>query len=214
MQRSRNPFMPMTRLEMFMDGVFAIAITLLIIEIKVPDHSELEEAGGLSNYLIHIWPQYLSYIISFFILGVWWSSMHHFHLMIKRTNHTFNLINIFFLMTIAFIPFTTAVLGDYISETEHRQTAVTLYCLGYYLPSLAAVMMVMYAFPNHRLVDANITKRYLNKFRNKILAGQILVLTAFITSLFFPIAAIIITGITFMLFFIPPESIEYENSAN
>ena len=70
-----------------MDGVFAIAITLLVIEIKVPGHKDVEEAGGLRNYLLSIWPHYASYIVSYFILGVWWSSMNHFHLMVKNINH-------------------------------------------------------------------------------------------------------------------------------
>lgn len=211
MARKINPFLPFSRLEFFMDGVFAIAITLLVIEIKVPGHQDVEKAGGLSNYLLHIWPHYASYIVSFFILGVWWSSMNHFHLMIKKTNHSFNLINIFFLMTIAFIPFTTAVMAEYITHAEYRQVAVTTYCIGYYLPSFAAVIMVLYAFTNHRLADPSLSIKFMNRFRNKILIGNFMILSALIASFFFPVLAIIITALTFFMFFIPPEEPEYDN---
>ena len=205
----KNPYLTMGRLEAFTDGVFAIAITLLVMEIKVPGHARIEEAGSLYNALIQLWPHYLSYIVSFFVIGVWWSSMHHFHQIVKRTNHAFNLINIFFFMTIAFIPFTTAVMGEYISEPEHRQAAVTVYCLGYYLPSVAALIMVLYAFPNYRLADPAITKKFLNTFRLKVIAGQVLTLAALVVSFFFPLAALVITGLAFVMFFIPPESPEY-----
>ena len=83
------------RLILFSDAVFAIAITLLVIEIKVPGHAKIQEAGSLYNALIQLWPHYLSYFVSFFVIGVWWSSMHHFHQIVKKTNHAFNLINIF-----------------------------------------------------------------------------------------------------------------------
>ncbi len=211
MGRRTNPLLSFSRLEIFMDGVFAIAITLLVIEIKVPGHKEIDELGGLRNYLISIWPHYISYMVSFFILGVWWSSMNHFHLMVKKTNHTFNIINVFFLMTIAFIPFTTAVMGEYTSYTEYRNVAVTTYCIGYYLPSLSAVIMVLYAFHRHRLVDPLLSQKFMDRFRNKIIAGNAMVLLALISSFFYPIVALIITGITFILFFIPPEEPEYED---
>ncbi|MBK9106816.1 MAG: DUF1211 domain-containing protein [Saprospiraceae bacterium] len=212
MARKINPSLPFSRLEFFMDGVFAISITLLVIEIKVPGYESLQKAGGLGNYLLSIWPHYLSYVISFFIIGVWWSSMNHFHLMVKKTNHTFNIINIFFLMTIAFIPFTTAIMGEYTTHTEFRQVAVTTYCIGYYLPSLAAVIMVLYAFGNHRLVDPSLSNKFMTRFRNKILIGNVMIISALIASFFFPIIAIIITAFTFIMFFIPPEEPEYEDN--
>ena len=63
--KKKNPEMETARLEMFTDGVFAIAITLLVLEIKIPTHEQVHQAGGLYKYLMHIWPAYVSYILTF-----------------------------------------------------------------------------------------------------------------------------------------------------
>ena len=119
------------RLEFFSDGVFAIAITLLVLEIKIPTHEQIHHSGGLYKYLLHIWPSYVSYIMSFMVIGIYWSNMHHaFSYMIKKTNHTFNLITILFLMTIAFMPFVTAVFADYVMDPENFGAAVSTLSIG------------------------------------------------------------------------------------
>src|SRR4051794_12283451 len=109
-----------TRLEAFTDGVFAIAITLLIIEIKVPSHAELEKES-LLQYIYHQWPKYFAYVFSFINLGIYWANHHYLFRLFKRTDHYFNLLNVFFLMTISFFPYPAGILGEYIMEEGHRK---------------------------------------------------------------------------------------------
>src|SRR5436189_5058790 len=87
------------RLEAFSDGVFAIAITLLIIEIKVPTHEEVALYGSLSGYLVHLWPSYFAYAFSFFVIGVYWVNHHYLFQFFTHTNHYFSLLTILFLMS-------------------------------------------------------------------------------------------------------------------
>src|SRR4249919_3075461 len=101
------------RLEAFSDGVFAIAITLLILEIKVPGAEELKHTS-LTKYLSDQWPKYFAYVFSFLVLGIYWTNHHYLFKLYKRTDHWFNLLNVFFLMTISFLPFPSAILGEYI----------------------------------------------------------------------------------------------------
>jgi uncharacterized membrane protein len=129
------------RIEAFSDGVFAIAITLLIIEIAVP-HVDARE--GLGDALLDEWPSYFAYVLSFITIGIYWANHHSFYRLFLRTNHTFLMLNVFFLMCIAFLPFPTAVLAEYLQDGEHRGTAVTLYSLGLLLPAFGWFLVWLY----------------------------------------------------------------------
>ncbi len=105
-------FMNLNRFEAFSDGVFAIAMTLLVIEIKVPDLSEATASTAI-NTLIHTVPHILSYITSFLVIGVLWLNHHALFHLLKRVDRIVLTINLVLLMCIAFIPFPTALLGEY-----------------------------------------------------------------------------------------------------
>src|SRR6266700_5092270 len=140
------------RLEAFSDGVFAIAITLLILEIHVPEITTLQHAS-LSQYLVNYWPKYLAYIFSFIIIGIYWANHHYLFKFYKKTDHIFNLLNVLFLMSIAFLPFPSAVLGQFILEPEHKSTAVSFYCLGIFIPSFFWLISWLYACHKKRLIE-------------------------------------------------------------
>src|SRR5262245_13649811 len=87
------------RIEAFSDGVFAIAITLLVLEIKVP---HVPEGGSLWIELGNLWTSYFGYIFSFIMIGVYWANHHHIFHVYKKSDHYFVLLNVLFLMCIAF----------------------------------------------------------------------------------------------------------------
>ena len=104
--------MPKTRLEAFSDGVFAIAITLLIIEVRVPD----SEAGELARDLANQWPSYAAYAVSFAIIGIIWVNHHDIFERIVTVDRPLLFLNLLLLLTVAFLPLPTALLGDYIRK--------------------------------------------------------------------------------------------------
>ena len=116
--------MDTNRLEAFSDGVFAIAITLLILEVKVPGGDE-----GLAHRLLHAWPGYLGYVISFAVIGIMWANHHNIFRLIGRCDHVMVLANLLFLLFVAFIPFPTKVLGDELGHgtAADQRTAVVFY---------------------------------------------------------------------------------------
>lgn len=198
------------RLEMFSDGIFAIAITLLVLEIKIPKHEDLAVHGGLFNYIKDIWPSYFSYVITFFSIGIYWANHHWLFSFVRRTNHTFNLLNIFFLMTIAFMPFPAAILGDYIMDAEYCNAAVATYCAGALLCSLIVLFVVRYAVKNNRLTDANLNKPWARAQIVKIVASNVICSIALILAFYYPMASITLICLIYLMFLIPPSTPIYD----
>lgn len=156
------------RIESFSDGVFAIAITLLVLEIKVP-HFEDGNARELASALVGLWPSYFGYVFSFVMIGIHWVQHHYVFKLYERSDHNFALLNGLYLMSIAFVPFPTGVLARYVADPAVQKTAIVFYAIGLFLPAFAYVLIWLYASQNHRLVHKNLddgfiahlTRRYL-----------------------------------------------------
>ncbi len=101
------------RIVFFSDAVFAIAITLLALEIRLPSLPESAGNGELLAALAGLWPRYLSYIISFLAIGMMWMAHHRTFRHLRRYDERLMLLNILFLLLIGFLPFPTAVIGEF-----------------------------------------------------------------------------------------------------
>jgi uncharacterized membrane protein len=110
------------RLETFADGVFAIAITLLVLGIRAPDPN-----SNLGPALLDEWPQFAAYVVSFLTIGIMWAQHHRLFLIIRRSNATFAMINVIFLMCVAFLPYPTNVLAERIGSGVDPVGATLLY---------------------------------------------------------------------------------------
>jgi uncharacterized membrane protein len=110
------------RIESFSDGVFAIAITLLVIEIKVPEH-ELVARIGLFRSLLDLWPSYLAFLTSFLTILVIWVHHHWIFVLANKRDHALFYLNGLLLLFVTFIPFPTALLADYLLYPESRVAA-------------------------------------------------------------------------------------------
>jgi uncharacterized membrane protein len=113
------------RVEAFSDGVIAIAITLLILEIKVPKVAELTSAG-LWPKLLGLWPSFLAFVMSFGTILVMWVNHHRIFRLVRTTDYPFLYWNGFLLLTITFLPFPTAVLAEHLACSE-APTAAAFY---------------------------------------------------------------------------------------
>jgi uncharacterized membrane protein len=103
---------PTDRIETLTDGIFAIAMTLLVLSIEVPTLPAPVTPAVFSAYVTSILPQIFIYVIGFILLAVFWMN-HHIFFVIERTNTTLLWINILWLMSIALVPFSTAIVGRY-----------------------------------------------------------------------------------------------------
>jgi TMEM175 potassium channel family protein len=157
------------RLETFCDGVFAIAITLLVLEIRGPSEQAVAEAGGLFPALARLWPSYLGYVISFLTLGIMWANHHSIFEYVRRADRNFLMINVLFLMCVSFLPFPTHVLADHLADPHERPAAVAFYSATLFVIALAYNAVWRYAVASGRLLGPEadpggmrtISRRYL-----------------------------------------------------
>ena len=115
--------MSTSRTEAFSDGIFAIAATLLVLELKVPQ----VEPGGLADALLESWPSYATYVVSFLTIGIIWVNHHAVLDRIREVNRPLLFMNLMFLMAVAAIPFPTALLGDYLQAGHDERLAAVVY---------------------------------------------------------------------------------------
>jgi uncharacterized membrane protein len=106
--------LPVGRIEAFSDGVMAIVVTILVLEMKVPDvHLASDVGGALAEKLIESIPKILSYVVSFLVLAVWWVAHHQLIHLLKKSDRGVLWLNSLFLMFLALIPWPTAIIGEY-----------------------------------------------------------------------------------------------------
>lgn len=165
------------RLVFFSDAVFAIAITLLALDIRLPEGSDTLSASELRDALIALSPQYLSYMLSFLVIGIFWRSHHAKFRIVKRFDQGLFWLNLLLLMVIAFIPFSTSVLSSNASSTATIFYALTIASAG-----IASGLINVYATRGNRLVRDGLT--FEERWRGPMLG----LLTAFVFLLSIPIA--------------------------
>jgi uncharacterized membrane protein len=131
--------MSTNRLESFSDGVFAVAITLLVLGIEVPDVGSHESLG---HALLGNWPQYAAYVVSFLTIGIIWINHHAMIGRLRVADHAILILNLLLLMAIAVLPFATNLVAAYLRHPEQRSLAAVVYA------SALLVMGVMFALLN------------------------------------------------------------------
>jgi len=139
------------RLETFSDGVFAIAATLLILELQLPGR------GSVTHELLYLWPSYLAYTISFLTIGIMWINHHSLFKQIDQVDRTFLAINVVFLMVIAFLPFPTSVLASHLHHDA--KAAAFFYGLTNVLMAVMFNAVWFYASIGRRLIRADADER-------------------------------------------------------
>lgn len=187
--------MKTARLEAFSDGVFAIIITIMVLELKVPHSTQI-------SALLSLWPTFLSYILSFWLVAIYWVNHHHIIHLVTKANSAILWTNMLLLFFLSLIPFSTAYLG----ENHSSSLTVGIYGCNITLSSIAFVFLnSAIAFNNKD--DA--AKQKLHKsLRNKACIGILIN----IASVAFAPISVYISYICFILpplmYFLPDKRIE------
>jgi len=163
-----------SRIETLTDGVFAIVMTILVLEITVPQISHSETAIELPKQLLELWPVIQSYGTSFIILGFFWIAHDYQFHYVKRANRTFLWITIFYLMFIAFVPFSTSIIGEY----GDQQISVIIYAVNISIIGFWEYIRWKYATKDHQLVDSDLNPTFITKMSRRFLLGPTIYLIA------------------------------------
>jgi TMEM175 potassium channel family protein len=168
------------RLEAFSDGVLAIAITLLVIEIQPPAH---EPGVSLASALWDQWPSYVAYVVSFMQIGVIWLNHHRIFQTVRAVDGTLLLLNLLLLMCVAFIPFPTAVVADNLQEGgSDASTAMALYGGVMLLTALSFVALYSWITHDERIAGTLPPRRTLRAARLRFSLGLLAYTVAFLLS--------------------------------
>jgi uncharacterized membrane protein len=147
------------RVEAFSDGIFAIIITLLVLEIKVPHLEDHHSAKDLLQALLGLLPKFTGWIISFFTIAVIWVNHHKIFKQIRQLDSGIFWWNAFLLLWCTFIPFPTAVLGDY----PDNRTSIILYGVVMSLMALSFSLMRWYAIRKKGVLDESVDLKVFKK---------------------------------------------------
>jgi uncharacterized membrane protein len=189
---------PTNRLEAFSDGVFAIAATLLVLELRVP-----AGAPDLARALLEVWPTYAAYLVSFLTIGIIWVNHHTLLAHCQRADRRFLYLNLLLLAAVAIVPFPTALVGQYILSADGATAALVVYGLGAVLIALGFSGIFFYATHDHRLVGDAPTARRIRQegrlFPIGLAAYTFGIALAFVA----PIASLAVYGLTALFYALP-----------
>jgi uncharacterized membrane protein len=177
--------MGIERLQAFADGVFAIAATLLILNV------DTQAGGGLGGRLLHIWPSYIGYAVSFLTIGIMWVNHHTVMHLVERVDRTYLFLTVFFLMCVAFVPFPTRLVAEHI-RGEGAQAAALAY--GFTMTATAIMFGAIwyYAASGRRLLRADADDRLVSGISRSFAPGTGLYLGSTLVAFGSPTASVIL----------------------
>lgn len=200
------------RLVLFTDAVFAIAITLLIIEIKVPElHGPITE-DAFWDSMIELIPKFGGFIVSFFIIGLYWFVHHNMFGFV--INYTTKLIwlNIIFLFSIVIMPFTTAVYSEYSMNEEYINliSPFAVYVANICLTGIMNYILLDYIFnPKNKITEFTPSKIEISYAKKRALAVPIIFVLTMIITYFLPgIGKLFLFTIPIVMRFLNPKKVK------
>jgi uncharacterized membrane protein len=169
------------RIEAFSDGVFAIAITLLVLGIKVPLPTDVRVGGGLGSALVHLWPHYLAFVTSFATILAMWVNHHRIFTFVLRSDHFFLYWNGLLLLLVTFMPFPTTVLAEYFMHPD-AWIAGAVFAGTQVAVALAFKGLWRYASKNGRLLGQHVVPADIDQITRQHQYGPVLYSVAFVLS--------------------------------
>jgi TMEM175 potassium channel family protein len=189
----------LNRVEAFSDGVFAIVVTLLVLELKVPILRDHTSAGELGHQLVDLIPKFLSWLISFIIVCKFWLNHHHLLTFARHATYGMIWLNSIFLMGQSFIPFPTALMGEY----PMNALAVGLFGIVMAVNTLLFIALQSYIMRN--VVKPELADAQVPHLTQKSFVGVISYLLGVVTMLINIHIAFVLYALTPLFFITPPQ---------
>jgi len=190
------------RVEAFSDGVFAIAITLLVLEIQLPSLGENPSPESLLNSLGSLWPSYIGYLVSFLTIGNAWINHHNLFRLVGRVSHSLMITNLLLLMAIGFLPFPTALLADTLGKPG-EQVGVVVYA-GVFV--FTAVMFNLLWLSVKKVLKPGVPRSVIEAINRSYLLGPPISAAALVIAFVNPTIGILVIGGLMVLYLLPRAS--------
>jgi len=174
-------FIDKSRMESLVDGIFAVCMTILVLTIDFPKGLNIKDDIVILKAIENLIPQMIIYFVAFALIGIFWCIYHSRFRYVKRLDNTFIWINLFWLMFIGLMPFSTSLNGDY----PMFHTAVLVFHLNFLILSSLLFVLWAYAFTNN-LIDESLEKKTVRLNRNILIVMVVVCLFALIISFFSP----------------------------
>jgi uncharacterized membrane protein len=188
------------RIEAFSDGVFAIAVTLLILEVKVPAAG----SGQLGKQLLQQWPSYVAFVLSFAFIGIMWINHHRLFNHIRRADDGLLIWNLLLLLGVTAVPFPTAVLATHLQTADARIAAI-VYNGTYLVIAIFFNLLWRYALTHH-LLGHEVDKASADKISKQYAGGPFLYV-ACIALAWFSVTASLVLNLCLAIFFALPPAV-------
>ncbi len=186
------------RLEAFCDGVFAIAITLLILEIKVPPIGSSHTIAEFWHRLLEDWPSWFGFCLSFVIILVSWVNHHTVFKIITKSSPQFTYANGFMLFTIVVIPFSTGLMSEYL-RTNLAQPATTVYCFSILMHNVSWIVFGRAAmYPHSLFKDRESHDMYVKAVYRASEVAFLFYLSLCIVSFWFPFVSMVLMTVSWL----------------
>jgi len=190
----------LNRTEAFSDGVFAIVVTLLVLELKVPILHDRASVSELNHRLVDLVPKFLSWLISFVIVCKFWLNHHHLLTFARHATYGMVWLNSIFLMGQAFIPFPTALMGEF----PANPLAVSLFGAVMAVNTLLFIALQSYIIGN--LLKPELVSAVVPHLTRKSFVGVVSYLLGAAATLFNVHVAFVLYALTPLFFITPPQS--------
>jgi len=187
------------RIESLTDGIFATVMTVLVLSLSVPVITSANVSSELVVDLESLFPNVVSYVISFVVIGVYWVSHHAVFHFVKRTNRQLIWLNMLFLLCVGFIPFSAALIGRY----PYQQITTIIYGANLIGAGMSLYVLFWYSNSNNRLVSKDQDERLVRLARRRILAGPLIYSIAVLLSFLDPRISLALYAITPIYYILP-----------
>jgi uncharacterized membrane protein len=187
------------RMNAMSDGVFAIVITLMVFEVKIPDVGLERVAQDLGLALLKILPEFFTVSLAFVILGIYWVGHNNVFLHVLKHDRLMLWLNIVFLLSMTWVPFSSALLVRY----SDAQISTVLYAINLIIGGVLLDLIWWYATYNRHLMCDSVKPSLIRSFHTRILTGPAIYLLAIGVSFFSLLAARILFGVAILYYLVP-----------
>ena len=189
-----------SRLETLSDGIFAVAMTLLVLDVKLPSISDDKSATEFAHALMALWPKLTVFVVSFIVLARAWNLHHYVFSHLKGSDHVLYYTNAFWLLAVTLLPFSTALMGEH----PNRGLAAAIYSCNFLLLAILPYFMWHYATKVHRLVSRDLDEGTVHWVKQRLITSMIVFALTLVMASFSPQGSVaVILGYQLLMLVLP-----------